>query len=275
MSLIPNKKSEYLSSIYIENCPKFGNILKTLEKEIAKKKLEPYKIEERFESLCLSIWPEALFPFRNIKNDSGYFDKSICLAVNDVVAHGNWKDVNSFNDGDLITIDCGFSIPVKLKTETRWLHFDSAFTTIFNKSEYKKSEEYRLLTANLNALKKISNSNIKNTYNISTIIEENAIENDVGIVVSLSGHGIGLALHEAPKIYNAKRKLSNINMFEGLVICIEPIYTLGNGFCKIYIDEDGWTIKTIEEIKTSHFESMYMYKDNKLIDLVGISNWSI
>lgn len=273
MNTIPIKKSNYLINLYIEYCPAFGNILKILEKEISEKRLAPNEIEYNFEKACKDLHSDVIFPFKNVKNEYGYFDNSICLSVNDVVAHGNYKEIEKFNDGDLISIDCGFAIPIKSKIEMRFLYFDAAFTTIYNKKKYKKKEEYKVLTSNLSALTKINNKEIDSTYEISKIIEETAIETGHGIVTNLTGHGIGLSLHEAPRIYNAKHKLSSIKLFNGLVLCIEPIYTTGNGFTKIYLDEDGWTTRTIDKSKASHFESMFLYYDNKLIDLIGISDW--
>ena len=272
---IPFKKSKYQIEVYKENAPIFGSVLKELESDIAAKKIKPKDIASKFEEQCKNIWQEVSFPFKNVKNDYGYFDKSICLSVNSTVAHGDYNEIDFFNQGDLVTVDCGMSILIKSKFDFKRLHFDSAFTTIYGKNECSYLDKYNLLKTNLYCLKELNNKEIIDTYNLSSIIESIAAENGYGIIADLTGHGIGLSLHEAPKIYNLKTKYNNLSLFDGLVLCVEPIYTLGDKFTKVFTDSDGWTIKTVDGSLNSHFETMYLVEDGKLIDLVGISEWNI
>jgi len=101
----------------------------------------------------------------------------------------------------------------------------------------------------------------------------------MSIVLSLTGHGIGYSLHEAPIIYNAQGQFLNEELFDGLCFCAEPIFSPGKGeknsIVKTYIDSDGWSIYTRNGNPTSHFETMLCVDNGQIIDLTGMTEWSL
>ena len=67
------------------------------------------------------------------------------------------------------------------------------------------------------------------------------------------GHGVGYAVHEAPRIPNYfDPALSKIEIKEGMVLALEPMITLGAW--KIVDGEDGFGIKTADGSWAAHFE---------------------
>jgi len=74
----------------------------------------------------------------------------------------------------------------------------------------------------------------------------------LGIVRDLVGHGVGHDLHEQPDIPNYGHKGTGPVLKSGMTIAIEPMATLGGH--QVYVDRDGWTIKTTDGSMSAHFE---------------------
>lgn len=268
---LPIKKSKEDIEFYKQNGPKFGKTLDYLYGCIEKRYVSRHKeIEELFHDCCKARFSgkdEVSFPFCSVKN---YLDEefghSVCVSSNDCVAHGKEKT------GNIISIDCGVTL------NERNLVFDSAFTVDLNQTKQP------WVTAPQEALVRVvevfnSINGPKTTNTISEVIQEYAREKGLQVVVSMTGHGIGHTLHEYPYIANAvAEKHVPADLFDGLVICIEPVFVLPKeGDCsliaKTYLDSDGWSIRTISGQPGSHFESMFVIEKNKLVDIVGVTNW--
>ncbi len=73
------------------------------------------------------------------------------------------------------------------------------------------------------------------------------------MVRDFTGHGVGLAVHEAPEIPNYSAPfLPNPRIREGMVLAIEPMINLGTH--KVSILEDNWTVVTQDGLPSAHFE---------------------
>lgn len=276
---IPIKKSQKDIAFYLKRGPVFGEILFELYTKIKENKLrnadevnrEYIKlITKRFyQDRLLPVYHEV-FPFITQKNLYGdLFPKEICVSINDCVAHGFNEE--PFKEGDVISVDCGFRDTTYTSGKKQAnLHYDAAFTI-------KIGETQDWVTTPLKALQEIIIKNPRNTLELGAVIEEIAEKNGVSTVVSLSGHGIGYSLHEAPIIYNAQGKFVNEELFDGLCFCAEPIFSLSKKSCitKTYLDSDGWAIYTRDKLPTSHFETMFCVVNGQIIDLTGMTSWSL
>ena len=87
---------------------------------------------------------------------------------------------------------------------------------------------------------------------ISHAVEQCANKYNLGVVVELEGHGIGQDMHEDPGVPNYGIPNTGPILKEGMVICIEPMLNLGSP--DIYMLEDGWTIKTEDDLPSAHYE---------------------
>ena len=208
------------------------------------------------------------FPFNNQKNYLGEsFGHPICISVNNTIAHGRPENYIP-KLGDVISVDCGVSIPYG----TRQLHLDAAFTVSYNKTE-------PWVNAPLYALKKIIAQQPSDTMEIAKIIRQTAKDNNLNQVVSLTGHGIGYKLHEAPAIHNAPGNFLSVELFEGLCFCAEPIFVhpgkdkKSSFICPTYIGTDGWKIITANDLPSSHFETTFGIINGQIVDLIGVTNW--
>ena len=75
------------------------------------------------------------------------------------------------------------------------------------------------------------------------------------------GHGIGKCLHESPEVPNYGRKGKGILLKEGLVIAIEPMINMG--VRGIIQHNDGWTITTLDNKLSAHFEHTIVVRKDK------------
>lgn len=170
------------------------------------------------------------------------FPNTLCISVNSQVVHGI-PGSYELKDGDIISVDCGV-----LKNK----YFgDSAYTFAIGEV---KPEVLNLLKVTKESLyKAIEKAVVGNRIgDVSEAVQAHAEMNGYSIVRELVGHGIGQSLHEAPEVPNYGKKGSGLKLQEGLVIAIEPMVNLGK---KAIIQEnDGWTIRTADNLASAHFE---------------------
>ena len=170
------------------------------------------------------------------------FPNATCMSVNDTVVHGIPNNY-ALKDGDIVSIDIG--------AEYKGYHGDSAWSYIVGNGTKEKVDLLKhteeALYAGLNAVKpgnRISD--------ISRAVQEVADKYKLGIVKELVGHGVGSKLHEEPEIPNYVTSDKGIVLKEGMTLAIEPMLNLGSA--DIYLDENEWSIKTVDESPSGHFE---------------------
>ena len=82
-----------------------------------------------------------------------------------------------------------------------------------------------------------------------------------GVVRELVGHGVGKNLHESPEVPNYGKQGNGIILEEGLVIAIEPMINMGRK--GILQHNDGWTITTIDNKPSAHFEHTIVVREGR------------
>ena len=80
-----------------------------------------------------------------------------------------------------------------------------------------------------------------------------------GVVRELCGHGIGRNLHESPEILNYGRSGKGVLLKKGMVFCIEPMINMKDK--AIFMENDGWTIRTKDGAPSAHFEHQIALTD--------------
>lgn len=170
------------------------------------------------------------------------FPNSLCISVNASVVHGI-PGKYILKDGDIVSVDCGV---VKNK-----FFGDSAYTFAIGEV---KPEVLNLLKITKESLYKAIDMCIagKRLGDVSEAVQSHAESHGYSVVRELVGHGIGQNLHESPEVPNYGKKGTGLKLQEGLVIAIEPMINLGK---KTIIQEnDGWTIRTADNLPSAHFE---------------------
>ena len=190
------------------------------------------------------IAEEFILDNNAIPGFKGYnnFPNTLCISVNNQVVHGIPCD-KPLNEGDIISIDCGVI--------NDGYFGDHAYT--FKVGEVTK-EINKLLDVTKNSLYEGIDAMIENNRigDIGNAIQSYINLHGYGIVKELVGHGLGENLHEEPEVPNYGRKGTGKIIKNGLVLAIEPMINLGTE--KISLDDDEWTIVTLDGLYSAHFE---------------------
>ena len=170
------------------------------------------------------------------------YPASACISVNEQVVHGIPSDY-VIKEGDIVSVDLG--------TFMKGFNGDSAYT--FAVGEIA-DDVRQLLEVTKEALYKgTAQAKAGNRVgDISAAVQEYAEKFGYGVVRELEGHGLGRKMHEDPGVPNYGARGRGPLLKEGMVICIEPMITLGNR--AVVCERDGWTIRTRDRKAAAHYE---------------------
>ncbi|MBQ9318191.1 MAG: type I methionyl aminopeptidase [Bacilli bacterium] len=175
------------------------------------------------------------------KGYEGY-PATLCTSVNDMVVHGI-PDNYKLKNGDIITIDVVIGYH-GYQGDAAWTY---AVGEINDDKKYLMTHTEKALYEGIKMVKpgnKIGD--------ISSAIEKYAKEHHLGVVRELCGHGIGTNMHEDPDVPNFGNPNTGPTLKEGMVICIEPMLTLGKRY--VYMLNDNWGVKTEDGKPAAHYE---------------------
>lgn len=175
------------------------------------------------------------------KGYEGY-PSTLCTSVNDMVVHGI-PDNYKLKNGDIITIDVVIGYH-GYQGDAAWTY---AVGEINDDKKYLMTHTEKALYEGIKMVKpgnKIGD--------ISSAIEKYAKEHHLGVVRELCGHGIGTNMHEDPDVPNFGNPNTGPTLKEGMVICIEPMLTLGKRY--VYMLNDNWGVKTEDGKPAAHYE---------------------
>lgn len=171
------------------------------------------------------------------------FPDVLCVSINDEVVHGIPRDDKFVRDGDIVSLDFGVIYGGMIT--------DAAISVIAGQP---RPQDQALLEATQNALRaglSVAKDGAR-VGDISSAIEDVLSRSGYGIVRDLVGHGVGHELHEDPNIPNFGLRGNGDKLKAGMTIAVEPMATLGN--YRVYVSEDGWTVKTRDGSRAAHFE---------------------
>ena len=179
--------------------------------------------------------------------DFGYcgYPAQTCISVNEAVIHGVPRESVVIKEGDVvsvdITVECGGYIGDNARTVIVG-EAPPAVRTLVENTE-------KALQAGI-AMARAGNR----VGDISHAVEVVANASRLGIVHEYVGHGCGVDMHEAPEIPNYGPSHRDPLLREGMVLCIEPMLTLGSR--RIRTLADGWTVVTADGSLACHSELM-------------------
>ena len=171
------------------------------------------------------------------------YPASITVSVNEQVVHGIPSDKVVIKEGDIVSVDIG--------TFMKGFVGDSAYT--FAVGEVS-DEVRRLMDVTKEALYRgTAAAKAGNRVgDISAAVQDYAESFGYGVVRELEGHGLGRKMHEDPGVPNYGARGRGPLLKEGMVICIEPMITMGSR--AIVFERDGWTVRTKDRKPAAHYE---------------------
>ena len=181
----------------------------------------------------------------------GGFPNTLCMSPNDQVVHGIPND-RTLENGEILSVDCGVVM--------NGYYGDSAFT--YEVGEVDAETKQLLKVTKESLYKGIEQAVAGNRIgDIGYAVQQHAESFGYGVVRELVGHGVGKNLHESPEVPNYGRRGRGVMLKEGLIIAIEPMINMGTK--RILQHNDGWTITTIDNKPSAHFEHTIVVRKGK------------
>ena len=171
------------------------------------------------------------------------FPAHTCLSVNEEVVHGIGSMKRVLADGDIIALD--------VVVEYNGYIGDNALTVPVGAVSAEKA---KLLQVTEEALRLgIAQAVVGNRIgDISNAVQVHVERHGFSVVRDMVGHGVGTSMHEEPQIPNFGRRGKGELIRPGMTLAIEPMVNVGSWRTKTL--RDGWTITTVDNSDSAHFE---------------------
>ncbi len=180
--------------------------------------------------------------FKGYRVGRAIFPGTLCISINDEVVHGIPGE-HTLKAGDLVSVDCGVLL--------NGYYGDSAYT--FAVGEISEADTKLCRVTYESMMKGIDKAKVGfRIGDISHAVQSHCESFGYGVVRDLVGHGIGKKLHEAPQVPNFGRQGSGRKLKDGTSMCIEPMINAGT--FEVFTAEDEWTIKTLDNSRSAHYE---------------------
>lgn len=190
---------------------------------------------------------------------------TICASVNEQVVHGIPGD-RVLAPGDIVSVDAG--------AEFKGWNGDSAFTFVLPDAERPEvvAARQRLSDVTEGSLWAgiASLATARHLGEVGAAIQEYIEANSPGLVDGTGpaygilreyvGHGIGRKMHESPSVFNYRVADPGPEVRPGLVLAIEPMVVIGDQ--ATFVEDDGWTVSTIDGTAGSHWEHSVAVHDD-------------
>lgn len=234
-----SRKTPAEVEIIAEGGRRLALIMKELGKAI-KPGIATKELDRLAESLVFKFGGQCSFKGYGGGNEKP-FPSCLCVSLNEEVVHGV-PSQRKIKAGDLLSLDLGIFY--------QGFHTDMAKTwPIGEVSDLAKnliSAAEKALWLAIEAIKPG-----RRFGDLSFIIQHYAESQGFNVVRELCGHGIGRELHEEPEVLNYGQKGTGPELVEGMVFCLEPMFTIGNWRVK---KGNNFSYKTIDKSLSAHFE---------------------
>jgi len=218
-------------------CKKSAKILKELGKSV-----KPGITTQQIDDLCIFLMEKE----NVISASLGYhgFPKNLCVSLNNVICHGIPSDSDVLKEGDIVKLDFAGVYEGYYGDNCKTF----AVGNISKKSQKLIDVTKRCLERGINQVYPGNHLS-----NIGYSIQKYAEKHGFSVVQDFCGHGVGLKFHEEPQVLHYGRKNRGPILKPGMIFTIEPMINEGKYECTVD-DEDGWTVRTIDESFSAQFE---------------------
>ena len=179
------------------------------------------------------------------------FPNTLCMSPNTQVVHGIPNET-PLVEGDIISIDCG-----ALKNG---FYGDHAYTFAVGEIAPETEKLLRITKESLYVGIREFKANNR-VGDVGYAIQKYCEDEGYGVVRELVGHGVGAKMHEDPEMPNYGKRGRGKKFMNGMVVAIEPMINLGTHRIKQH--RDGWTITTLDNKPSAHFEHDVALVDGK------------
>lgn len=174
-----------------------------------------------------------------------------CISINDEVVHGVPKKDKIIQENDLVKVDVCASFDGYCADMARPFFIGKASTVVQEFMDMtKKALEAGIFAARAG----------NHVSDISSAVGQVLLSCNYGIIRDFAGHGIGKNMHEDPDVFNYGKPKRGPILRPGMALAIEPMATLGKD--AVWIEEDGWTVRTRDKSLAMHIEDTIIITEN-------------
>lgn len=172
------------------------------------------------------------------------FPYSVCVSINEQVVHGFPSD-RKLQEGDILSLDVGLKYKGYVGDCARTIGIGKIGpeADLLIRRAYFALQESIAVCQPGNRLGDVSHT-----------VEKIGKRFNYGVVRDFVGHGIGREMHEEPQVPNFGTPGTGPRLRPGLVICIEPMFNLGDHYVEVL--KDKWTVVTKDRSLSVHVEDM-------------------
>lgn len=146
------------------------------------------------------------------------YPASICTSLNNTIVHGAPHNY-TLRSGDVLKIDAGVIY--------EGMYTDAATTVALGRVSLQTKKLLYSTRKALDEAVAILRPG-KTLGDIGWTIERRAQLDGMKVIKALTGHGVGYELHEDPVIFNYGNKGQGLVLREGMVLAIEPMFSISS-----------------------------------------------
>lgn len=203
--------------------------------------------------------------FKGVGTKKNPYRHTTCISVNDTVVHGIPTDMPLL-DGDVVKVDFGL-------ISKEGFYTDHCFTKIVGTPSEADLHLLKIARQGVQRAVRLAVAG-KKVGDLSDAMQQSAEVAGLSIVREFVGHGIGYTMHDEPQIPAWGEPHHGLTLERGQVLCIESQVVSGVD-PSVYLEADGWTVKSAVEARAAMFECMVMVGEKKPIILTSNLDWPL
>ena len=179
------------------------------------------------------------------------FPKALCTSINEVVCHGIPKKEDVLKEGDIVNVD--------ITIDKDGFYGDASRMFIIGGKTTPEKEQLVRVAKECLEIGAEAAKPFGFVGDIGNAIQKHAERFGYGVVRDLCGHGVGLAMHEAPEVTHFGRKGTGMLLVPGMTFTIEPMINMGTW--KVFIDAEdpyGWEVISGDEKPSAQWEHTFL-----------------
>jgi len=225
------------------------DVLLNLKNEI-KEGVELKKLDNLAEEMIRGYGAKPAFKNYKAPFARTAFPYTLCVSLNDVIAHGYPKKNVYLKSGDVVKLDLG--------VEYHGVFSDAALTVYVGEVDQKIKD---LISVTKKALKNAIDVALpgKTLGDIGWCIETTIEDGGFKVIKNLCGHDIGEVLHGELQVLNFGDPGKGKRILPGMFLAIEPMASISS---ENAVNDDDYVYRTHDGSFSAHFEATIVILEN-------------
>jgi|UniRef100_A0A7C3YQ22 methionyl aminopeptidase len=179
------------------------------------------------------------------------FPASVCISLNEEIVHGI-PNGRRLKEGDIIKIDVGVIRDGYFADGAKTYPLGKVSKRVLNLIQVTREALYSGIKCAKEG---------RRVGDIGSAIQKMVENAGFSIVRELTGHGVGILLHEDPPIPNFGKEGEGVILKSGMTLAIEPMVNLGSP--ETCVQKNGWTVVAKDGLPSCHFEHTILVTEDE------------